>query len=167
MNTIDKGRTSLINWLNYFEFIFLIIVLYVFGIIIYSSVTITGLRTIVVPVPQDTEEDRVEALKVLSAGNTLIILCLVGVLLLQVSEKGAKRLFQPIDNLLGFLFSRGAKNMQDEYRSSSKPKLKLKHKNRKQIKKLYLQRKRHNKTKILFSYLPLTQINLAPTPAIS
>lgn len=59
-------------------------VLYVFGIIIYSSVTITGLRTIVVPVPEDTEKDRTEALKVLSAGNTLIILCLVGVLLLQV-----------------------------------------------------------------------------------
>ena len=58
--------------------------LYVFGIIIYSSVTINGLRTIVNPTSADTEMDRREALRVLSAGNTLIILCLVGVLVLQV-----------------------------------------------------------------------------------
>jgi len=56
----------------------------VFGVIIYSSVTINGLRTIVVPTEEDTEMDRTEALRVLSAGNTLIVLCLVGVLFLQV-----------------------------------------------------------------------------------
>lgn len=54
------------------------------GVIIYSSVTIGGLRTIVHPSKEDTETDRIEALRVLSAGNTLIILCLLGVLLLQV-----------------------------------------------------------------------------------
>lgn len=58
--------------------------LYVIGVIIYSSVTIGGLRTIVHPTEDNTESDRIEALRVLSAGNTLIILCLVGVLLLQV-----------------------------------------------------------------------------------
>ncbi|KAF8582760.1 SET domain-containing protein [Ramaria rubella] len=60
------------------------IALYVFGVIIYSSVTIGGLRTIVNPAVEDTEPDRIEALRVLSAGNTLIILCLIGVLCLQV-----------------------------------------------------------------------------------
>ncbi|KAF8518023.1 Shr3 amino acid permease chaperone [Hysterangium stoloniferum] len=66
--------------------------LYVFGIIIYSSVTIGGLRTIVTPAEEDTESDRIEALRVLSAGNTLIILCLVGVLCLQGGQEYAKRL---------------------------------------------------------------------------
>jgi ER membrane protein SH3 len=61
-------------------------VLYVIGVIIYASVTIGGLRTIVHPTEEDTESDRIEALRVLSAGNTLIILCLVGVLLLQVRQ---------------------------------------------------------------------------------
>ncbi|GJJ11272.1 hypothetical protein Clacol_005504 [Clathrus columnatus] len=67
------------------------LVLYVFGIIIYSSVTITGLRTIVVPAAEDTKEDQVEALRILSAGNTLIALCLVGVLLLQGGQEYARR----------------------------------------------------------------------------
>lgn len=58
--------------------------LYVIGVIIYSSVTIAGLRTIVHPTEEDTRTDRMEALRVLSAGNTLMILCLLGVLLLQV-----------------------------------------------------------------------------------
>jgi len=62
--------------------------LYVIGIIIYSSVTIGGLRTIVHPADEDTENDRIEALRVLSAGNTLIIVCLVGVLVLQVRLRG-------------------------------------------------------------------------------
>jgi len=66
--------------------------LYVFGVIIYSSVTIGGLRTIVNPHEEDTEMDRAEALRVLSAGNTLIILCLVGVLLLQGGQEYARRL---------------------------------------------------------------------------
>ena len=64
----------------------LLTVLYVVGVIIYISVTISGLRTIVHPTEEDTESDRIEALRVLSAGNTLIILCLVGVLLLQVCQ---------------------------------------------------------------------------------
>ncbi|KIJ55386.1 hypothetical protein M422DRAFT_23983 [Sphaerobolus stellatus SS14] len=66
--------------------------LYVFGVIIYSSVTIGGLRTIVYPSEEDTEETRIEALRVLSAGNTLIILCLVGVLLLQGGQEYARRI---------------------------------------------------------------------------
>ncbi|KAF8513488.1 Shr3 amino acid permease chaperone [Gautieria morchelliformis] len=65
--------------------------LYVIGVIIYTSVTIAGLRTIVYPGDEDTESDRIEALRILSAGNTLIILCLVGVLLLQGGQEYARR----------------------------------------------------------------------------
>ena len=49
---------------------------------------IQACRTVVDPVPDvDTEEDRVEALRILSAGNTIIIACLVGVLVLQVRSE--------------------------------------------------------------------------------
>lgn len=58
---------------------------YVFGIAVYITVTIPTLRTIVTPVVGvDTDEDRAEALRVLSAGNTIIILCLGAILALQV-----------------------------------------------------------------------------------
>jgi hypothetical protein len=49
------------------------------------SVTIPALRTIVTPVEGDTRDDRIEAMRVLSAGNTIIVVILAGVLLLQVS----------------------------------------------------------------------------------
>lgn len=48
------------------------------------TVTIPALRTIVTPVEGDTRADRVEAMRVLSAGNTIIVVILAGVLLLQV-----------------------------------------------------------------------------------
>jgi ER membrane protein SH3 len=53
----------------------------------YITVTIPAIRTVVTPVEGvDTREDQIEALRVLSAGNTLIIVLLGGVLALQVRE---------------------------------------------------------------------------------
>jgi ER membrane protein SH3 len=49
------------------------------------SVAIPSLRTIATPAEGDTRDDRIEAMRVLSAGNTIIIVILAGVLLLQVS----------------------------------------------------------------------------------
>ena len=53
----------------------------------YLTVTIPSIRTVVTPVEGvDTREDQIEALRVLSAGNTLIIVLLGGVLALQVRD---------------------------------------------------------------------------------
>lgn len=57
---------------------------FLLGVILYISVTIPTLRTVVTPLEVDTVQDQREALAVLSASNTLIILCLIGVLFLQV-----------------------------------------------------------------------------------
>jgi hypothetical protein len=58
---------------------------YVFGIVVYLTVTISCLRTIVNPVKDvDTREDQVAAMSVLSAGNVIIIIALVLILALQV-----------------------------------------------------------------------------------
>ncbi len=59
--------------------------IYVFALAVYLSVTIPTLRTIVTPLELDTRSDRIEALRVLSAGNVIIGLCLGGILLMQVS----------------------------------------------------------------------------------
>ena len=54
----------------------------------YLSVTLQSLRTIVTPVEGvDTREDRVEAMRILAAGNTIIILLLGVILALQVSVR--------------------------------------------------------------------------------
>ena len=61
--------------------------MYIFSIAVYITVTIPTLRTIVTPVADvDTLEDRVEALRVLCAGNTIIMVCLGAILALQVRE---------------------------------------------------------------------------------
>jgi hypothetical protein len=53
----------------------------------YITVTIPAIRTVVTPVEGvDTREDQIEALRVLSAGNALIMVLLGGVLALQVRE---------------------------------------------------------------------------------
>ncbi|KAF8316766.1 Shr3 amino acid permease chaperone [Clavulina sp. PMI_390] len=65
--------------------------LFLIGIIIYISVTIPTLRTVVAPLAEETIKDQREALSVLSAGNTLIVLTLVGVLLLQGGQEYARR----------------------------------------------------------------------------
>ena len=51
----------------------------------YLTVGIPASRTIATPVEGvDTREDQIEALRLLSAGNTIIIALLAGVLFLQV-----------------------------------------------------------------------------------
>jgi ABC-type Fe3+ transport system permease subunit len=58
---------------------------FVFAIAMYISVTIPAIRTVVTPVEGvDTREDQIEAMRVLSAGNTLIMVLLGGILALQV-----------------------------------------------------------------------------------
>jgi len=66
--------------------------LFIAGIIIYISVTIPTLRTVVNPISgEDTLSDQREAIGVLAAGNTLIIGCLFGVLGLQAGQEYARR----------------------------------------------------------------------------
>lgn len=90
---------------------------FLFGVTIYLSVTIPGLRTVLAD-PADvaklilkggdgsTEADRVEALRVMCAGNSLIVLCLVGVLCLQVRVSSVIADYSRLTNV----FRRG-KNM--------------------------------------------------------
>jgi hypothetical protein len=53
----------------------------------YITVTIPSIRTVVTPVAGvETREDQIDALRVLSAGNTLTMVLLGGVLALQVRE---------------------------------------------------------------------------------
>ena len=55
---------------------------FVFGIAVYTTVTIPSLRTIVDPVVGiDTRDDQIEAVRVLSAGNTILVVLLGGLLL--------------------------------------------------------------------------------------
>jgi len=66
---------------------------FVFATTMYITVTIPSIRTVVTPVEGvDTREDQIEALRVLSAGNTLIIVLLGGVLALQGGQEWARRL---------------------------------------------------------------------------
>jgi hypothetical protein len=54
--------------------------------VVYLTVTISSLRTIVTPIHDvDTREDQVMAMRVLSAGNVIIIIALVLILALQVT----------------------------------------------------------------------------------
>lgn len=55
-----------------------------FSVAVYLTVTIPALRTIATPLPEETRDIRIEAVRVLSAGNVLMMVALVGVLLLQV-----------------------------------------------------------------------------------
>ncbi|KAI0296013.1 hypothetical protein BC826DRAFT_1006727 [Russula brevipes] len=60
---------------------------FVFATAMYITVTVPTIRTVVTPVEGvDTREDQIEALRVLSAGNALIMVLLGGVLALQVRE---------------------------------------------------------------------------------
>ena len=58
---------------------------YIFAIAVYLAVTIPALRTIVTPAEVDTREDRIEAMRVLAAGNTIMMVILGAILVLQVS----------------------------------------------------------------------------------
>lgn len=60
--------------------------LYIFALGVYLTVSIPSLRTIVDPiVGVDTRSDRIEAMRVLGAGNTIIMVLLGAVLCLQVN----------------------------------------------------------------------------------
>ncbi|KAJ7918689.1 Shr3 amino acid permease chaperone [Mycena leptocephala] len=63
----------------------------VFGIAVYMTVVVPTLRTIVTPLADDTRQDRIEAMQLLSAGNVIIMACLGLVLLLQAGQEYAKR----------------------------------------------------------------------------
>jgi len=65
--------------------------LFLAGVIIYISVTIPTMRTVVDPLPGDSIGDQRDAIAVLAAGNTLIAGCLVGVLGLQAGQEYARR----------------------------------------------------------------------------
>ncbi|KAH9967335.1 Shr3 amino acid permease chaperone [Russula dissimulans] len=66
---------------------------FVFATAMYITVTIPAIRTVVTPVEGvDTREDQIEALRVLSAGNTLIMVLLGGILALQGGQEWARRL---------------------------------------------------------------------------
>jgi len=66
---------------------------FIFATAMYITVTIPAIRTVVTPVEGvDTREDQIEALRVLSAGNTLIMVLLGGVLALQGGQEWARRL---------------------------------------------------------------------------
>ena len=59
---------------------------YVFCVAVYLTVGIPSCRTVVSPIPDvDTRTDQIEALRVLSAGNTIIIALMGGIIALQVS----------------------------------------------------------------------------------
>lgn len=60
-------------------------VAYIFAMSVYAAVTIPNLRTMVTPAEVDTMDDRIEAMRILSAGNTIMMLVLGAILGLQVS----------------------------------------------------------------------------------
>jgi len=63
----------------------------VFAFAVYMTVVIPMLRTIVTPLAEDTRQDRIEALTLLSAGNIIIMGCLGFVLLLQGGQEYARQ----------------------------------------------------------------------------
>ncbi|TCD68414.1 hypothetical protein EIP91_010815 [Steccherinum ochraceum] len=66
---------------------------FVFAIVVYISVGIPASRTIATPVPDvDTREDQIEALRILSAANVIMAVCLGAVLTLQAGETYARHI---------------------------------------------------------------------------
>jgi len=64
---------------------------YIFAIAVYLTVTIPALRTVSQPLPEEARSTRLEAIRVLSAGNVLMMVALVGILLMQAGQEYAKR----------------------------------------------------------------------------
>ena len=61
---------------------------YIFSLAVYLTVGIPACRTVADPVPDvDTHDDQVEALRILSAGNTIIIVLLGAILTLQARAR--------------------------------------------------------------------------------
>ncbi|KAG2141333.1 Shr3 amino acid permease chaperone [Suillus clintonianus] len=64
---------------------------YIFAVSVYLGVTVPSLRTIVTPVDVDTRADRIEAMRILSAGNTIMMVVLGAILVLQGGQEYARR----------------------------------------------------------------------------
>ncbi|KAF9561487.1 hypothetical protein CPC08DRAFT_688829 [Agrocybe pediades] len=65
---------------------------YVLGIVVYLTVIVNSLRTVVDPIKDvDTREDQVMAMRVLAAGNVMVIACLGLILFLQAGQEWARR----------------------------------------------------------------------------
>jgi imidazoleglycerol phosphate synthase glutamine amidotransferase subunit HisH len=64
---------------------------FVFGVMLYTTVVIPGIRTVADPIEEETRQDQTEALRVLAAGNTLIVICLGLVIALQAGQEWARR----------------------------------------------------------------------------
>ncbi|OAX41387.1 hypothetical protein K503DRAFT_767731 [Rhizopogon vinicolor AM-OR11-026] len=67
------------------------LVAYIFGISVYLAVTIPNLRTVVTPADVDTRGDRIEAMQILAAGNTIMMVILGAILVLQGGQEYARR----------------------------------------------------------------------------
>ena len=65
--------------------------MFVFGVMLYTTVVIPGIRTVADPMEEETRLDQTEALRVLAAGNTLIVICLGLVIALQAGQEWARR----------------------------------------------------------------------------
>ena len=69
---------------------------YIFAVAVYITVGIPSCRTVVDPVPDvDTRNDQIEALRILSAGNTIIVVLMGAVLVLQASGFSPVSSFHP------------------------------------------------------------------------
>ncbi|KAH7922580.1 hypothetical protein BV22DRAFT_1037301 [Leucogyrophana mollusca] len=64
---------------------------YIFCISVYIGVSIPSLRTMVTPLEDESREDRIEAMRILSAGNTVVMVILGAILALQGGQEYAHR----------------------------------------------------------------------------
>ncbi|KAK7470319.1 Protein csh3 [Stygiomarasmius scandens] len=65
--------------------------IFIFAICVYISVIIPMLATTAEPLEVDSRADRVEAMRVLSAANVIVIVCLGAILVLQAGQVYARR----------------------------------------------------------------------------
>lgn len=63
------------------------IVAFMAAVVLYLSVVVPGVKTIANPTQTETEAERIESLRVIGAANTMMIVCLAAVLLMQVSRR--------------------------------------------------------------------------------
>lgn len=98
---------------------------YIFAVAVYVAVTIPSLRTIVHPAEVDSREDRVEAMRILAAGNTIMMVVLATILILQVSLEPSS--FSPLCTrtvvCLGHTLTRTLTNKQPFIRADKRMQL--------------------------------------------
>lgn len=83
-SSLGKASSSVVSHTSTF-LCTIFLAAYIFAIAVYLSVTIPALRTIAIPAEVDTREDRIEAMRVLAAGNSIMMVVLGAILVLQVS----------------------------------------------------------------------------------